>query len=144
MDAPAVRAFERRGLGKYLGVRCVEDRDDSIMERFVDNDPINEGFEGFVLDVRPAFYGGVGTIMETTDPKTRVISELVDPEGAYQGVATSLYENELGGRVCVMGYGAFRGMIRPEFKKIYAKYGETLEELGIKEKIHKELQELLS
>lgn len=110
MDAPAARAFERRGLGKYLGVRCVEDRDDSIMERFVDNDPINEGFEGFVLDVRPAFYGGVGTIMETTDPKTRVISELVDPEGAYQGVATSLYENELGGRVCVMGYGAFQSV----------------------------------
>jgi predicted regulator of Ras-like GTPase activity (Roadblock/LC7/MglB family) len=43
----------------------------------------------------------------------------------------------------VMGYDAFRGMIRPEFKKIYNSFGPAIEELGIKEKIHPELRELL-
>lgn len=43
----------------------------------------------------------------------------------------------------VMGYDAFRGMIRPEFKKIYNSFGPAMEELGIKEKIHPELRELL-
>lgn len=44
----------------------------------------------------------------------------------------------------VMGYDAFRGMIRPEFRKIYESYGSAMEELGIKEKIHPELRELLN
>lgn len=43
----------------------------------------------------------------------------------------------------VMGYDAFRGMIRPEFKKIYESFGEAMEDLGIKEKIHPELRKLL-
>ncbi|MBU4534606.1 MAG: hypothetical protein KKF16_01980 [Euryarchaeota archaeon] len=43
----------------------------------------------------------------------------------------------------VMGYDAFRGMIRVEFKKIYISFGVAMEELDIKSKIHPELKELL-
>ncbi len=39
----------------------------------------------------------------------------------------------------VMGYDAFRGMIRAEFKMIDDSFGESMEKLGIKEKIHPEL-----
>ncbi|MBI5681068.1 MAG: roadblock/LC7 domain-containing protein [Methanobacterium sp.] len=42
----------------------------------------------------------------------------------------------------VMGYGAFRGIVRPEFKVISDSYGEAMDKLGIKEKIHPELAEL--
>lgn len=42
----------------------------------------------------------------------------------------------------VMGYGAFRGIVRAEFKVITASYGETMDELGIKDKLHPELKEL--
>lgn len=42
----------------------------------------------------------------------------------------------------VMGYGAFRGIIRSEFKVISDSYGEAMDKLGIKEKIHPELTEL--
>lgn len=42
----------------------------------------------------------------------------------------------------VMGYGAFRGIVRTEFKIINNSYGKTMEELGIKEKIHPELMDL--
>lgn len=39
----------------------------------------------------------------------------------------------------VMGYDAFRGMVRAEFKMIDDSFGESMDELGIKEKIHPEL-----
>ncbi len=43
----------------------------------------------------------------------------------------------------VMGYDAFRGMVRSEFRAINDSFGEAMKELGIKEKIHPELQKLL-
>jgi predicted regulator of Ras-like GTPase activity (Roadblock/LC7/MglB family) len=42
----------------------------------------------------------------------------------------------------VMGYGAFRGMVRPEFKIIKDSYGPIMYKLGITEKIHPEMSEL--
>ena len=43
----------------------------------------------------------------------------------------------------VMGYNAFRGMVRPEFKIINESYGKAMEELGITDSIHPELINLL-
>jgi predicted regulator of Ras-like GTPase activity (Roadblock/LC7/MglB family) len=42
----------------------------------------------------------------------------------------------------VMGYNAFRGMVRPEFKIITESYGDAVAELGIKENMHPELVSL--
>jgi len=42
----------------------------------------------------------------------------------------------------VMGYSAFRGMVRPEFKIIKESYGIVIAELKIKDKIHPELLDL--
>ena len=42
----------------------------------------------------------------------------------------------------VMGYGAFRGMVRPEFKIITESYGIVMDKLGIKDKMHREMAEL--
>ncbi len=42
----------------------------------------------------------------------------------------------------VMGYGAFRGMVRPEFKIITDSYGAVIHKLGITERIHPEMAEL--
>jgi predicted regulator of Ras-like GTPase activity (Roadblock/LC7/MglB family) len=42
----------------------------------------------------------------------------------------------------VMGYSAFRGMVRPEFKIIKESYGIVIDELKIKDKIHPELIDL--
>jgi predicted regulator of Ras-like GTPase activity (Roadblock/LC7/MglB family) len=41
----------------------------------------------------------------------------------------------------VMGYAAFRAMIRPEFKIINESYGHLLDDLGIKEQLHPELRD---
>ncbi|MGB9838341.1 roadblock/LC7 domain-containing protein [Methanothermobacter sp.] len=53
-------------------------------------------------------------------------------------IITSITENY--GRV--MGYGAFRGMIRPEFTAIYSAYRDAMDELGITETIHPELRQI--
>lgn len=42
----------------------------------------------------------------------------------------------------VMGYDAFRGMIRPEFKSIHQTYGTAMEKLGIINGIHPELKKI--
>ena len=42
----------------------------------------------------------------------------------------------------VMGYGAFRGMVRPEFKIIADSYGPAMQKLGITDKMHPEMVEL--
>jgi predicted regulator of Ras-like GTPase activity (Roadblock/LC7/MglB family) len=39
----------------------------------------------------------------------------------------------------VMGYDAFRGIVRNEFKTINGSYGKAMNDLGIKDKIHPEL-----
>ena len=43
----------------------------------------------------------------------------------------------------VMGYGAFRGMVRSEFRIITDSYGPVMHQLGITEKIHPEMADLL-
>jgi hypothetical protein len=42
----------------------------------------------------------------------------------------------------VMGYEAFRGMVRPEFKIITDSYGPVMNKLGIINKMHPEISEL--
>lgn len=79
-------------------------------------DIIRENLEKFPLEERTE---------KTIDDFTTIISAITDKYGR------------------VMGYDAFRGMIRPEFKKIYDSFGPAMEELGIKEKIHPELRKLL-
>lgn len=107
VDAGALRAFERRGLGKYLGVHCGDQSYvDSIVEHFADH-PVNEGFVGHMRDVHPAFYGSEAVLLEPLDEKVEPISYLCGLHNERLGVAASLYENELGGRVCVLGYAAY-------------------------------------
>lgn len=106
LDAEAAIAFERRGLGKYLGVRVGEEVVDGIEEFFTDH-PVNEGVAGYRRDVRPAFYGTGGRLLHALCDDVQPISLLRTLRDEPLGIGASLYENELGGRVCVLGYAAF-------------------------------------
>ena len=118
LDHKAVRAFERRDLSKYLGVRCAtEDLADSVFESFTDH-PINIGLEGYGRNVHPAYFGGGGAALLVIDENVEVLSHLVRPsfgeangnvrKGECLGPAATLYENSLGGRVCVLAYAAWQ------------------------------------
>lgn len=43
----------------------------------------------------------------------------------------------------VMGYEAFRAMVRPEFQSINQSYGEAMDKLGIKTKLHPEIASII-
>ena len=108
VSGDAVPDLERRGFGKYLGVCSAGHGSVGFFERFEPADPVNRGV-GKVLErnVHPAFFGGEAHWFEPADPAVRVVSRMISqPEGDV-GIACSLYENELGGRVCVMGYAPF-------------------------------------
>jgi predicted regulator of Ras-like GTPase activity (Roadblock/LC7/MglB family) len=44
----------------------------------------------------------------------------------------------------VMGYEAFRGMVRPEFQEIKKSYGKAMDELNIKKSMHPEIAHLFT
>ena len=106
LDADAAVAFERRGLSRYVGVRVGAEHVDGVEECFTDH-PVNEGVVGYRRDVRPAFYGKGGRALEAIDDAVQPISYLRSLKGEVLGVGACLFENELGGRVCVLGYAAF-------------------------------------
>ena len=108
MDGSALRAIERRGLGKYAGVRITGTATDGITEHFNMSDPVNKGLLDEYRDIRVAFFGGEGYTLEKLDPTVREISYLETYTGVQLGLTTTLYENSLGGRVCVLGYAAYK------------------------------------
>lgn len=107
LDSDSVRAFQRQGLAKYIGVTC-DDREytDSITEVFTDH-PVNEGLVGFSRDVHPAFFGSGAAILNPIDENVQVIGNLCGLHGENLGITAALFENELGGRVCILGYAAY-------------------------------------
>lgn len=106
MDADAAIAFARRGLEKYIGVRVGAEHVDGVEECFSDH-PVNEGVVGYRRDVHPAFFGNSGRALEALNDKVQPISYLRTLKDEILGVGACLFENELGGRVCVLGYAAF-------------------------------------
>lgn len=106
MDADAAMAFTRRGLGRYIGVSVGEEVTDGIEEYFAEH-PVNKGIVGHCRDVRPAFYGKGGRLLRALNDAVQPISYLRTLKAEPLGIGASLYENALGGRICVLGYAAF-------------------------------------
>jgi hypothetical protein len=67
-------------------------------------DPINGKFAGWHRDCRPSFWPEPGFLIEPTNPKSRTIAEVIDFMPTNHGPTSGIFENELGGRVAVLGY----------------------------------------
>jgi len=108
LTGDAVASLERRGFGKYIGVTPAGEGDLALQERYDLSDPINAGMRGAFRDVHPAFFGGSAVYFTATQPGVRILSVIENhATGTDLGIGTSVFENELGGRVCVMGYAPF-------------------------------------
>jgi len=108
VDGEGVAALERRGFDKYIGVRCIGAGDLGLLERHNLDDPVNRTLRRVQYrDAKPAWFGGKACILEAISEHTRTVSVIEDCEGRRHGIGTSLVENELGGRVCVLGYCAY-------------------------------------
>jgi len=80
--------------------------DNGMMERFT-GDELNGGSAGQLRDARIEFWGnarGMADILEPVATGVRILTTLEDYFYRPQGPSMTAFENELGGRVVVMGY----------------------------------------
>ncbi len=106
MDSTALEVLAGRGLGPLTGVRLAKRLDNGLMERFTE-DELNGPAAGELRDARIEFWGdakGMGDVLEPLAEGVRILARLEDYFYRDQGPAMTAFENELGGRVVVMGY----------------------------------------
>ncbi|MEI8241829.1 MAG: hypothetical protein WCI17_01040 [bacterium] len=106
MDSTALEVLSARGLGHLTGVRLAKRLDNGMMERFT-ADPLNGSSVGQLRDARIEFWGdatGMADVLEPVAGGVRTLATLEDYFYRPQGTCMTAFENELGGRVVVMGY----------------------------------------
>jgi hypothetical protein len=106
MDTLTLEVLAERGLGHLTGVRLAQRLDNGLMERFAD-DALNGPAAGELRDARIEFWGdakGMGDVLEPLASDVRVMATIEDYFGQTRGPGMTAFENELGGRVVVMGY----------------------------------------
>jgi len=106
MDTAALDVLTSRGLDHLAGVRVARRIDNGAMERFT-GDPLNGPHTGEVRDARIEFWGdarGMADTLEPLGPNVRFLAGIEDYFRRPVGPCMTAYENELGGRVAVMGY----------------------------------------
>jgi hypothetical protein len=99
MDAEAWQAMERLGLAGWTGVKVVKGYDVDATERLTGH-ALNGRFAGWGRDCRQSFYKERAWALQGG----AALSVLVDYGGKLMGTAMTAFENQLGGRVVVMGY----------------------------------------
>ena len=104
MDAETLQQLNDMGFGELTGFEVTgEERNDRI-EKFSDN-PLNGEFAGRERDNRQSFWKSTAYELKRTDDKAQVLSGLIDYTGQEVASCTmGIFENKLGGRICVEGY----------------------------------------
>jgi len=102
MTGAAAMLIQERGMGELLGVSVSKIDRVNVYER-MSSDPLNGEYRGkswmlWLDSSSPAFR------LSPLNTSARCLGEYVDTQGSTVGVATSLAENSLGGRVAVFGY----------------------------------------
>jgi len=102
LDAAALGYANALGLEEHTGFTVCGTRERDTIERFT-SDELNGNFAGWHRDCRPSFWAQTSTIFEPARG-SRVLSELIDFKPQSFGATSGVFENELGGRVAVLGY----------------------------------------
>ncbi|MBN2295475.1 MAG: hypothetical protein JXM70_23800 [Pirellulales bacterium] len=104
MDVTALGILHKRGFHDLTGfdtgpaflVDCIEEMTDH---------PLNRPFAGRQRDCRQSFYHNTVTSLKPIDDKAQILSRAIDYEDKQVAPCVmGVYENRLGGRVCVSGY----------------------------------------
>ena len=104
MDAQALNQLNKMGFGELTGFEPAGSDNVDRIEKFT-NDPLNGIYSGHQRDNRQSFWKSEAWTLRRTDEKARFISSLVDYSGKDVSECTSgVFENKLGGRICVSGY----------------------------------------
>jgi hypothetical protein len=106
MDGPALDLLNARGFGDLTGFRTVGVDTVDRMTEFLPH-PLNGPFAGRQCDNRQSFAWWMvpAHLLEKTNPKAESLARLLDYSWEpVHDCAMGVFENELGGRVCVQGY----------------------------------------
>ena len=106
LDGPALARLVEMGLGEYLGFEPGDRYDDDTIEVFADH-ALNGPFPGHRRDCRQSFkwrWDGSVRALQPIHDQAEIVATLADYQDGDRGVSLGVFENELGGRVAVMGY----------------------------------------
>lgn len=107
LDGLALRRLHQMGLGHLTGFVVESERVPDVLE-VLTSEPLNGIYGGYSRDCRPSFWPNPSFTLTPLDGSIRPLSRLVDLTGADAGLASGIFENELGGRVAVFGYYPFK------------------------------------
>ncbi len=104
IDAETLKQLNAMGFGEFTGFKVTGSSKIDRIEKFTDN-PLNGEFAGRERDNRQSFWKSTAYDLATTDDEAQVLSGLIDYTGNEVAPCTmGVFENKLGGRVCVAGY----------------------------------------
>ncbi|MBQ7256560.1 MAG: hypothetical protein IJS60_02585 [Abditibacteriota bacterium] len=108
-NGKAVDYLRERGFGEYVGFKTLGETSDHCHEKFLESD-FNKGFRGYRRECRHGFWLQNSFGFEKTDERAVYLAKLEDfglnpvlIEGR-EAYSMGVFENSLGGRVCVSGY----------------------------------------
>jgi hypothetical protein len=104
MDAEALDHLNQMGYGELTGFAVERTQHIDCIEKLTDH-PLNAAFAGRERDGRQSFYKGPAHILKRHDPQSQALAKLIDyADSQIAPCASGVFENRLGGRVCVAGY----------------------------------------
>jgi len=104
MDVSAWHALDRLGLASWTGVQPGQRYERDTIEVLAKHS-INGRFGGWSRDCRQSFHWGEDAYnLVPQSPGVGLLAQLTDYSGRDLGPSMTAFENELGGRVVVMGY----------------------------------------
>ena len=104
MDAQALAALNRMGYGELTGFDVERLVEEDGIEVFVDH-PLNAGYAGRRRNGRQTFWRCTAGALRPTHNGSQALARMVDYTGAeISPCCLGVFENKLGGRVCVAGY----------------------------------------
>ncbi|MGV8139882.1 MAG: hypothetical protein AB2L20_32245 [Mangrovibacterium sp.] len=104
MDAEALQQLNEMGFDEFTGFEITGSETKDCIEKFTDH-PLNGEFTGRERDNRQSFWNSRAFMLRKTDEKAQTLAGLIDYAGKEVAACTTgIYENKLGGRICVAGY----------------------------------------
>ena len=104
MDPEALKQLNTMGFSEFTGFEVVGSDNVDRIEKFT-NHPLNGEFANCQRDNRQSFWKSVAYTLQPTNKNANPLSSLIDYSGKDISACTSgIFENKMGGRICVAGY----------------------------------------
>lgn len=104
MDAEALTELNNRGFHEFTGFSVSHSSQWDRIEKLSEH-PLNGSFSGMERDNRQAVYRSNAFALKKTSSKSEILSGLMNyAEELVDDCTMGIFENSLGGRVCIAGY----------------------------------------